>query len=558
MLACASVQGSDRASLASRLDARVASALQRRGAWAAIYLASVLLLLALYAPALRGEFVSDDVGFVVHNPWVHDPSAEHVLQILDPWGDAAEFAVNWAPVHLLIHAAQWKLFGADTLGYHVMNVALHALVSVMLVAFYRRSQLPALAALLAGAFFLLHPANVEAVAWISEIKTLAAMGLALGALLLQFRRPGLAALLFAAALLSKALAVFALPVAFMAALRRDEAGALRRDFAWLGVWLICFAFYAAPQWHVFQQSGETDLGLHPDPLVAARTVVAFVARYLAMGAFGSGLSAFHDPARALSWLDPWWLAGFAVLALCGMRALRSALRRDEEAVYWAWALGGWLPISQLFPFTYPLGDRYLYFPLPGLVGVALVAAQRAFPRLPARIAPWLADAGLATALALLLSFAVRVPARAAVWRAEPLLMLDAARHYPDGIQAHLTRAMRAGEQGDATTAAAELARAREKGFDLFTALDAIGSFDPIRRDPRFAAAKAELAGFWLARHRALSDPNQAQLRVAALAHLARGERAEALAALERAAARGGPFQADVEAGLEALRRESRP
>jgi hypothetical protein len=549
-------------SLARRLDAAARALLARRFGWLALYAAANALLLALYAPALHGEFVSDDVGFVVHNPWVREPSAAHVLEILDPWGDAAAFAINWAPVHLLIHAAQWRAFGASTLGYHVTNVALHALASVLLVAIYRRSRLPPLAALGGGAFFLLHPANVEAVAWISEVKTLAAMALALGALLLQFRRPGLAAALFAAALLSKALAVFALPVAIVAAgLRRARGTAARRDAAWLLVWLAFFAFYAAPQWHVFQQHGETDLGLHPDPLVAARSVVAFVARYLAMGSFGIGLSAFHDPPRALSWLDPWWLVGLAALGLFALRAVRAALRRDEEALYWAWALGGWIPISQIFPFTYPLGDRYLYFPLPGLVGAALLAGCAAWPRVRAGLAahvPRAADAVLAAALVLLASFAVRVPARAEVWRAEALLMHDAARHYPNGIQSHLLSAMRAGEQGDADAAAAALSRAREKGFDLFFALDQVGAFDLIRRDPRFVSAKAEIAGFWLARHRALREPNQAQLRVAALAHLARGERVEALAALERARARGGPFQADVESRLESLRREPGP
>jgi hypothetical protein len=120
----------------------------------------------------------------------------------------------------------------------------------------------------------------------------------------------------------------------------------------------------------------------------------------------------------------------------------------------------------------------------------------------------------------------------------PILMLDAVRHYPDGIQAHLDRAMRAGERGDAESAAASLRLAREKGYDQFMALDLIGAFEPIRRHPAFLAAKSDLAALWLSRHQKRSDPNQAELRVAAMAHLARGEREEALRALERARAGG--------------------
>ena len=396
------------------------------------------------------------------------------------------------------------------------------------------------------------------------MKTLAAMVLALGALLLQGRRPVLAALLFALALLSKALAVFALPVAVAAVWCGPARGAdARRRLAWLGLWLAAFAFYAGPQWHTFQRLGETEIALHPDPVVAARTIVSFLARYLAMAFGGYGLSAFHDPPRALSWLDPWWLAGLCALVLFGARAVRTALRREPEAVYWAWALGGWIPISQLFVFTYPLGDRYLYVPLPGLVGAALLAGGGAWTALRARLAASgrtpaaarLEGFALAASVAWVVAFAAMVPGRAALWRSEQLLFLDSARHYPDGIPALILRAMRAGERGDAEGAAAALARAREKGYDQFMALDLVGSFEPIRRQPRFLAARADLAGLWLSRHARRSDPNQAELRVAALAHLARGEREEALRALEAAQAKGGPFQADVEQRLQQLRRE---
>jgi hypothetical protein len=238
-------------------------------------------------------------------------------------------------------------------------------------------------------------------------------------------------------------------------------------------------------------------------------------------------------------------------------------RRKPEATYWAWALGGWIPISQIFPFIYPLGDRYLYMPMPGLIGAALLAgqavwhartphfAQSARSGAPRR----LLDAALLVSLAWILGLATLVPGRAAAWRSEPFLFLDAARHYPDGIQAHVLRAMRAAEQGDAELAAAELRRAREKGYDQFQALDLVSSYNAIRGEPAFLAAKADLAELWLARFSGRSDPNQAELLMAARGHLALGEREQALRALEDARAKGGPFQLDIEFQLEQLRRE---
>ncbi|HYB11985.1 MAG TPA: hypothetical protein VEG67_00850, partial [Myxococcota bacterium] len=36
-----------------------------------LWLAATLLLLVVYYPALRGTFVSDDLGYLVSNGWIH-------------------------------------------------------------------------------------------------------------------------------------------------------------------------------------------------------------------------------------------------------------------------------------------------------------------------------------------------------------------------------------------------------------------------------------------------------------------------------------------------------
>jgi len=157
----------------------------------ALLTAALGVSLFLYGPALQGPFVSDDLHYVAGNPYVQELSARHVIEILDPFGPATILVVNWTPVHLLLHAAAWSLFGPDVGGHHVLNVVIHAIASVLLTVLLARSGLPLPAATLGGALFLVHPANVEAVAWISQLKTSSAMLLALLALLLWPRRPGL-------------------------------------------------------------------------------------------------------------------------------------------------------------------------------------------------------------------------------------------------------------------------------------------------------------------------------------------------------------------------------
>ncbi len=63
---------------------------------------------------------------------------------------------------------QWCAFGTETFGYHLTNVLLHVLGALLLWRFF--AQLGLRHGWLGGLLFVVHPANVESVAWISELK----------------------------------------------------------------------------------------------------------------------------------------------------------------------------------------------------------------------------------------------------------------------------------------------------------------------------------------------------------------------------------------------------
>src|SRR4030095_15612344 len=107
------------------------------------------------------------------------------------------------------------------------------------------------------------------------------------------------------------------------------------------------------------------------------------ARYLWMSATSLGVAAFHEPAPSTA-TDPLWIAGALAVAAIAARSVVALRRRSAELAFWVWAGASFFPISQLFPFLYPMADRYLYFILPGLLGGALFARRRPVARLPAR------------------------------------------------------------------------------------------------------------------------------------------------------------------------------
>ena len=142
---------------------RIAAPPRRRVAassftWLAIFAAA----LAAYWPALRGGLVWDDASHVTA------PALQSLHGLWRIW-----FSLGATQQYYpLLHSAFWiehRLWGDAVLGYHLANLAQHALAACLVVLIVRRLELPG--AWLAGMVFALHPVCVEAVAWISEQKS---------------------------------------------------------------------------------------------------------------------------------------------------------------------------------------------------------------------------------------------------------------------------------------------------------------------------------------------------------------------------------------------------
>ncbi|HEV8039929.1 MAG TPA: tetratricopeptide repeat protein [Bryobacteraceae bacterium] len=189
-----------------------------------------------YWPSLSGGFVWDDNGHVTK------PALQSMHGLWRIWFDLGA-TQQYYP---LLHSAFWiehHLWGDAVLGYHLVNISLHALSACLVVQIVRRLELPG--ATLAGFVFALHPVCVESVAWISEQKnTLSAVFCLAAALVyLRFdktrRTPQylLAAALFVGALLSKTVTA-TLPAALLVVLWWKKQGRLqwRLDFVPLIPW----------------------------------------------------------------------------------------------------------------------------------------------------------------------------------------------------------------------------------------------------------------------------------------------------------------------------------
>jgi hypothetical protein len=503
----------------------------------------------VYRPAMEGPFLSDDHHYVETNVFVHEFSVENLVAILDPTGPATIAVVNYSPVQLLIHAVAWRFFGNETGGHHIVNVLFHVVASLLLALLLLRTGVPRAGAVLGAAFFLLHPANVEAVAWISQLKSSSSLALSLAALLLFPRHRSLGTAFFVLSLLAKPTAAYALPVAVLLAWTRED----RVPWRWFAFWGVVFAAFSVVEFGVHQRSGAAEAVLYDTPFVLVMTVCGLAMRYLVMAATSLGVSAFHEPEPIRSLLDPWWLFALPALALLGWRTIVVWRRRVPEVAWWVWALISFGPVSQIFPFLYPLADRYLYFILPGLIGGALLVGreileQFAEGELRQRVS-WVA---VAAGVAVCVFFAGHSGERAGIWRYAATLTADAARNYPNGVSANLIRAKQAARIGDAAAAATALQAAAARGFNRFEKIYSDPGFDPVRTQPAFEAVVDEMALGRIRTVEAREKPTQGELRMAAHAHIVRREYAAARRMLRRALEQGGVHDAAIRTDLAQL------
>src|SRR5262249_25351079 len=138
---------------------------------AAIILATCLI----YLPALHGDFLWDDELLITKNP------------LLQSWAGLREIwafgrTADYFPLTNTVFWIEWHLFGKAATDYHVINIVLQIANALLLWATLTRLRLPG--GWLAGLIFAVHPVHVESVAWISELKNVLCMFLALISVLL--------------------------------------------------------------------------------------------------------------------------------------------------------------------------------------------------------------------------------------------------------------------------------------------------------------------------------------------------------------------------------------
>ena len=129
----------------------------------------VLITLATFWQVQNYEFVDyDDNMYVFEN--THVQSGLNRKSIT--WAFSTLYFGNWCPLTWLSYILDYEIYGLNPGGYHLTNLMLHLLNTILLFLVFSRMTDAIWKSAFVAALFAIHPLHVESVAWISDRKDL--------------------------------------------------------------------------------------------------------------------------------------------------------------------------------------------------------------------------------------------------------------------------------------------------------------------------------------------------------------------------------------------------
>jgi tetratricopeptide (TPR) repeat protein len=322
-----------------------------------------------------------DNGFINLDDPLYVTKNQHVQQGLNVatfgWSWTALDGGNWHPLTWLSLLLDARLFGADNpWGYHLTNVLLHTLNSILLFLVLCRMTRALVCSAVVATFFAVHPLHVESVAWISERKDVLSTFfwmLTLGAYALYVERQ--TAWRFAAVLLAFALGLLSKPMLVtlpFVMLLLDYWPLGRAPLGWRRLVrekipliamsaVICGVTWFA-QHEAKAMSSLRDVGLGDR---AGNALIAYGAYITKMFWPMDLMILYPHPIGHFS--VTWAAASGLLLAVVSFLVFRYRRRFPYLLVGWCWYLGTLVPVIGLVQVgMQSMADRYTYVPLIGL------------------------------------------------------------------------------------------------------------------------------------------------------------------------------------------------
>jgi len=367
-------------------------------------LAGALLLCVaaalVFANSIHNEFTNwDDGDLIVNNQAIRSLDIDNLKRMFDPRSGG-----TYQPVRVFSYALDYRLFELNPVGYHIHNIALHALAGVFLFLslclilprltgikrFHAKDSLQDNFRFMASAFlvallFVIHPVNVEAVTWLSSRKYVLLGFFAFLSLYLyvqgsQSERHAivlnlLSLVALVLAVLSSPFGVVIPALFFLYEYARDTSlnpfVILRKNILQLSPYLVAGGLLLVLLMSKLVRSdgGASTLHYQGDVFYTLLTIFQVMFDYMRNFVCPHWLNNRYVDYVFLGFGDYYkvW-AGLLIIMSVGFLTAWQVIKNNNRVVLFcaAWFFLNWLPASNIIPISIKMADRYVYLASAGV------------------------------------------------------------------------------------------------------------------------------------------------------------------------------------------------
>jgi protein O-mannosyl-transferase len=349
----------------------------------------IVLTVLVYANTLDNEFTNwDDIALILNNTHIRSLGVDNLKEIFSFTSGG-----TYQPMRVFSYALDYSVGKFDPFIYHLHNIFLHILASLLLYAVLLKA-LPQIqrgrayksvlflplynvirvVSLFSVLLFALHPVNVEAVTWLSSRKYVLLAFFSFGSFLFYLQRPENKKLDFLFYIMSFIFWIFAV--------MSSPFGVV------LPALFILFEYSAHPDSNPFTCIKDNLFRFSPYILMGILVLIYLMVKLTAFGRFMNSASTdvfvtmmqvFYDYMR--NFLLPLWLnnryvdyaytsifqyykilAGFSLLIFLIIASVYKIITSKDKFLFFTlfWFLIALLPASNIIPISTRMADRYVY------------------------------------------------------------------------------------------------------------------------------------------------------------------------------------------------------
>jgi len=335
----------------------------------------VFLGLVVYSFGLFNGFVWDDEEQIVNNVFVHSVKNIPLLfqsSTFNTGGAGVLSGTYYRPLMMTFFSFVYQIFGPNPFFFHLFQLSFHILTAILIYYLFKHFFKESISFFLT-LIFLIHPASVEAVAYISAVQDI--FYILFGILALhfvikskeqfEFRNIFLINLFLFLALLSKETAILFFILIFIYKLIFDR----KYFFEYLIFFMMTVGIYLIFR---FAVAGVFFTPYHNAPIVQASflqrimMIPAILFHYLKLFFYPTNLAVMqHWVIKSYNFQNFYWplIVGIFFILSAAIISLR------KNIFFFFWFVIAIFPYLQLFPLDMTVAERWFYLPMIGLLGI---------------------------------------------------------------------------------------------------------------------------------------------------------------------------------------------